>query len=92
MTAILYIIIFWAIYFVGLIFAYLVSEKFVTKFGLFDFIPFNCRKCCTTWTLAAMYASWLFVDFNWVVLIAAIMITALTALSFRLTEIKKGNY
>ena len=78
--------IFWVCYFIGLTLGWLIPEKLVKPFGLFDIFPFNCRKCCTTWTLVAVYSTYLFLCFNWVVFGASIFITAATAYCIYKTE------
>lgn len=55
---IVYIILFFAIYLITLWGTYFFTEHFYPKpFGLFDFYPFICRKCLTTWSMAIAYIS-----------------------------------
>lgn len=80
------IIIFWIIYFAALTIGYIIPEKLVKPFGFFDIIPFNCRKCLTSWTLALSYISWEIYDFKWGFTIAASIITIMTIAALIITD------
>lgn len=85
-----YILIFWAIFIVGFSVAYVVSEHLVIPFGLFDVYPWKCRKCMTTWTLIALYASVALAMSNWILFICGVLITAAQTLCIIITDKEKG--
>lgn len=86
MTLILQLIIFWVLYFTGLYIGYIVPEKLVRPFGLLDFYPFECRRCCTFWSLSALYTTMLSFFFNWVILTMAVIVTFGTAIGMWKTQ------
>lgn len=84
------IIAFWGIFIIGFFIGYVVSEQLVSPFGLFDLKPFNCRKCCTTQTLLALYGSVAICLESWVFFLSGVILTAALALCFIITEKEKG--
>ena len=85
----LLVALFWAVFFVITFAAYYV-EKLVKPFNYFDRIPFNCLKCCTTWSLLASYISISIIISNWLFFVCGIIITAMEAEALHLTEKEKG--
>lgn len=81
--------IFWACYFTGLTLGWIIPERLVKPFGLLDLYPFRCRTCCTTWSLVAVYATYLFLHFNWVILGCSIFVTAGTIYGMHVTELER---
>lgn len=86
----LLVVLFWAVFFVITFAAYYVAEKLVKPFNYFDRIPFNCLKCCTTWSLLLSYISISIIISNWLFFVCGIIITAMEAESLHLTEKEKG--
>lgn len=85
-----YILIFWATYFIGFFAAYVISERLVVPFGLFDVKVFNCRKCCTHWILTALYGSVSLAMGSWILFICGMIITFAQSYCFYYTEKEKG--
>lgn len=89
MTALMYIIVFWSIFILGWVIGWIVPEKLVKPFGIFDVYPFKCRKCLTTWMLAAMYITVTILYFNWWFLVLSVIITTLSAIALWYTDINR---
>lgn len=85
-TSILYIIAFWVIYFLALTFAWYISEELTRPFGVFDILPFHCRKCCTFWTMLLSYISFSIPFYNIYFLSCGIAITIATTVCIIITE------
>lgn len=77
MTLVLSIILF-VVFWISVILGWYIPNNMVKPFGVLDFPPFYCRKCCTVWIMVALNA---FVCVNWFnawYLIASVILTALT--------------
>ena len=60
MTNLIFVTGFWAIFFAVLAVNYFVFEKwdlYPKPEGILDQPPFNCRRCCTTWSMLGTYLS-----------------------------------
>lgn len=87
---ILTIIVFWVTLFVGFGIGYLVPEKLVVPFGLFDVYPWKCRKCMTHWTLTALYASVAIIIGSWVFFVVGEIVTIAQSYCFHYTDKERG--
>lgn len=84
---ILLIVLFFIIYGIGIFVGWFIAEKHHPQMGsILDFYPFICRKCLTTWTLAALYIVAAIIVENWWFGGAGILITALTAIAMWYTD------
>lgn len=86
MVKILIIIGFWVVYLLGLFIGWYVPEKLVKPWGLFDFLPFKCRKCNTFWTLLALFSTYALITDSWWVLLIGLVMTALTTIALYIDE------
>lgn len=51
------LLLFYFIWYLGILIGYIVPTLKFKPFGMFDFYPFICRKCMTTWTLLVLYGT-----------------------------------
>lgn len=84
------IIAFWVILFIGLAIGYIVSEKLVVTFGLFDVYPWKCRRCMTHWTLTALYASVAIIIGSWIFFVLGEIVTIAQTYCFYYTDKERG--
>lgn len=84
---ILIIILFWFIYLTVVYGCWWVLEKHYPKpFSCFDFKPFKCRKCLTTWALIGIYISVGVLLNNYVFMTAGIILSILTGVALYVDE------
>lgn len=63
---------------------YIIEKDKVPKY--LDYKPFNCRRCCSTWLMAATYIA-LGISFKWwVLLITGIIVTGLNAIALTIDQ------
>lgn len=84
------LLIFFGVYFAAFVMGYLIADKWVRPFGLFDVYPWKCRKCCTTWMMVGAYffvfiMGWLPLKF----IFCAILITGMNVVAFIYDERKR---
>ena len=81
------IIAFFAIWIVGLVIGWYISEKKHPKpFSLLDFYPFMCRKCLTTWLMLIMYVVGAILLSDWIFGLLGGIMTAMTGFALWYTE------
>lgn len=84
------IFIFWLIYFLTLYGVWWILEKHYPKaFSCFDFKPFKCRKCLTTWSLIAIYISVGLLFNNYIFIASGIIITIITGIALYIDDKEK---
>lgn len=86
MMKILIIIGFWVVYLLGLYIGWVVPEKLIKPWGMFDMFPFKCRKCLTMWSLLALFSTYALITSSWWVAFGGLIMTALTTVALYIDE------
>ena len=81
------IITFFAIWIAGVVIGWYIPDKHHPKpFSLFDFYPFICRKCLTTWLLLIFYVVGTILLSDWIFGVLGAIMTAMTGFALWYTD------
>ena len=89
MMKVLVVLLFLGIFVIVSVFARLYSKYIIPKikpWSLFDHYPFNCEKCFTTWSMAAIYIIAGYFLNNWIFAILGSIVSIGNGIGIYLTD------